>query len=292
MDKPRPIRIPVPGVRGRIGLGRAVRRLTTALGVRPCAPCAARAQRLDRRVELVPLRPPPRAAPVVSCLCVTEGRAAFMPWLLWSYDRQSYPERELVIVDSSPEPWHSERSDVRVLTAPLGTNIATKRNQALAAARGDIVAWFDDDDWQHPSRLEWLVRALETGPPIVGVSSAWFIDLGAARAERFQSGGRLLFNGAGFRTDVARSAAFDPRVQRGSDTLWLRGLALRKHSARLIDPLVASMWLCHAGNISNPAERRRCVTPLEQVASSLEPHAWADTEHQLAALRARLARRP
>ena len=39
----------------------------------------------------------------VSCLCVTEGRAAFMPWLLWCFDRQTWPHREFVIIDSSLE---------------------------------------------------------------------------------------------------------------------------------------------------------------------------------------------
>lgn len=43
--------------------------------------------------------------PLVSCLCVTEDRAAFMPWLFWNYDRQSYARRELVIVDSSTIPF-------------------------------------------------------------------------------------------------------------------------------------------------------------------------------------------
>ncbi len=60
-------------------------------------------------------------APTVSCLCVTEGRSAFMPWLLWCYDRQSWPRRELVIVDSSHQPLHvPNRGDVRVVTAPRG----------------------------------------------------------------------------------------------------------------------------------------------------------------------------
>jgi hypothetical protein len=43
---------------------------------------------------------------LASCLCVTEGRTAFMPWLLWCFDRQVSPRRELVIVDSSEQPLH------------------------------------------------------------------------------------------------------------------------------------------------------------------------------------------
>jgi hypothetical protein len=90
--------------------------------------------------------------PLISCICVTENRPAFMPWLLWNFDRQRWPDRrcrskrELVIVDSSPEPFRAAgRDDVRVVTAPPGTGVARKRNLGLQEARGEIVAWFDDD---------------------------------------------------------------------------------------------------------------------------------------------------
>ncbi|MGC4067365.1 MAG: glycosyltransferase family A protein [Polyangiaceae bacterium] len=116
--------------------------------------------------------------PLVSCLCVTERRAAFMPWLLWGFERQTYEHRELVIVDSSPEPLSISRANVRVLAAPPGSNVPTKRNLALDAARGDYIAWFDDDDWQHPERLERLVESLREDHVIVGSSRSWFVDSG------------------------------------------------------------------------------------------------------------------
>ncbi|HEX9297817.1 MAG TPA: hypothetical protein VF881_18380 [Polyangiaceae bacterium] len=53
---PRPIRIPAPGLRRSIGLGQAIKHLTTALGVRPCGGCGQRAISLDRRVVLTPMR--------------------------------------------------------------------------------------------------------------------------------------------------------------------------------------------------------------------------------------------
>src|SRR5207249_7253909 len=34
-------------------------------------------------------------APLVSCLCVTEDRPAFVDWLLWNFDKQDYANREL-----------------------------------------------------------------------------------------------------------------------------------------------------------------------------------------------------
>ena len=98
--------------------------------------------------------------PTVSCLCVTENRPAFMPWLLWGYDRQSWARRELVVVDSSAVPLEAAgRDDVRVIAAPPGTGVAAKRNLAVQEARGEILTWFDDDDWQHPDKVAWLAGA-------------------------------------------------------------------------------------------------------------------------------------
>ena len=57
MKIPRPIRIQVPGVRRVVGLGQAVKRVTTSLGIRPCGGCQRRARALDRFVVLAPPRP-------------------------------------------------------------------------------------------------------------------------------------------------------------------------------------------------------------------------------------------
>ncbi|HEY7375566.1 MAG TPA: hypothetical protein VIF57_25640 [Polyangia bacterium] len=47
----------MPGVRRVVGLGQAVKRVTTSLGIRPCGGCQRRARALDRFVVLVPPRP-------------------------------------------------------------------------------------------------------------------------------------------------------------------------------------------------------------------------------------------
>jgi hypothetical protein len=44
------------------------------------------------------------SSPLFSCLCVTEKRTPFLPWLLWNFDKQTWVNKELVIIDSSPEP--------------------------------------------------------------------------------------------------------------------------------------------------------------------------------------------
>ncbi len=144
--------------------------------------------------------------PLVSCLCVTEGRAAFIPWLLWCFDRQTWPHRELLIVDSSEHPFVSARDDVRVVTLSRGTAVARKRNVAIQEARGDLTAWFDDDDWQHPQKLASHIDALSNGAAYAGSSSSWFVDLHRSRCEAYKAAhGYVLFNGAGFRREAVSS---------------------------------------------------------------------------------------
>src|SRR5689334_3695599 len=138
-------------------------------------------------------QPPSQSAPLISCLCVTERRQEFMPWLLWCYDRQSWPRRELLILDSSPRPFQvAGQEDVRVITVPEGTNVPHKRNLALRHASGEFVAWFDDDDWQHPDRLTLLMAALRGGALWAGMSSAWFVDLATRRCQFYTGYNRHL----------------------------------------------------------------------------------------------------
>ena len=53
---PRPIRIPLPAIQREVGLGQAVKRVTTALGIRPCSSCAQRARALDQRLVFSAMR--------------------------------------------------------------------------------------------------------------------------------------------------------------------------------------------------------------------------------------------
>ena len=235
----------------------------------------------------------PLQDPLVSCLCVTEDRAAFMPWLLWNFDRQTWAGRELVIVDSSARPFVSKRSDIRVVHCPIGTSVVEKRNRALAEAQGQIATWFDDDDWQHPEKLILLVRALGDGAAFAGPREAWFADLGTLRSAGYTAPRRQpIFNGSGFCTDLARRERFPTEVKKASDTRWMRALQRRfpGHSAGIGTPTF--FWLCHDRNLSNPAHRRRFDRPPRAIAERVGAAAWGDTDAALGALRNRLAGAP
>lgn len=56
----KPIQIPVPFLTTPTPLGQAISRVTSAVGIKPCAECRKRAERLNQRVTFVPIPPAPK----------------------------------------------------------------------------------------------------------------------------------------------------------------------------------------------------------------------------------------
>jgi glycosyltransferase involved in cell wall biosynthesis len=106
-------------------------------------------------------------APLVSVVLATRDRPRLLPLALEWYRRQTYPNRELVVVDDGED--HPvaaaavERLGGRVLRLEEVTPLGTKLNLGCEAARGPICAKLDDDDWYAPRYLETMVAGLR-GP--------------------------------------------------------------------------------------------------------------------------------
>jgi glycosyltransferase involved in cell wall biosynthesis len=232
----------------------------------------------------------PTSPGLVSCLCVTEDRTAFMPWLLWCFARQSWTSKELVVVDSSAHPTELAPTDVRIIRVPHGTGVAEKRNMAMDHARGEFLAWFDDDDWQHPDRLRQLVSQMASDAVFVGPDTAWFMDIVERRCRRYRCADGPIFNGALFRSETARTVRFDAARVRASDTTWMLQLRDRcPRGWRILADERLFFWLCHDGNLSNRRQRQSFDRPHAALRSLLTEDAWGDTDAQLERLRARLA---
>lgn len=108
--------------------------------------------------------------PRVSCVMVTADRRAIARRAVGCFLRQSFANRELVIVDDGDEDYAPILSEVpadrlRYLRVPkdAANTLGMLRNLSLEAARGEFVAQWDDDDWYHPDRLSRQVAALESG---------------------------------------------------------------------------------------------------------------------------------
>jgi glycosyltransferase involved in cell wall biosynthesis len=104
---------------------------------------------------------------LVSCLTVTKERLDLLPRAVTCFQQQSYPDRELIIVndaeDGTKEYVASLRDEriVYVRVEQRGLRLGEQRNLALAHARGAYVAQWDDDDWYHLDRIAAQVTVLE-----------------------------------------------------------------------------------------------------------------------------------
>jgi O-antigen biosynthesis protein len=134
--------------------------------------CADFAPAATTRVHL-PLPPPvtvteraarPSDLPLISCIMPTRGRPSFVAQAITYFRRQDYPRRELVIVydDEADLPAGIDDHNIRTIRATQAS-VGGKRNEGVRAARGEIIAHWDDDDWYAAQRLSRQVLPIVQG---------------------------------------------------------------------------------------------------------------------------------
>lgn len=102
------------------------------------------------------------STPPVSVILTTRDRPRFLQIALRCYQHQTYPNRELIVVDDGTESPADEDQVAavggRLIRVPPGTTIGAKLNTGAEAARGVLCQKMDDDDWYAPKFLETLVE--------------------------------------------------------------------------------------------------------------------------------------
>ena len=115
------------------------------------------------RALLSPTKPTPEpiSMPLISCIMPTHNRRAFLPLTLACFDQQTYPNKELIVIDDGSDAVGDlleSHPRVRYKRIPRRLRLGAKRNLACELAQGDLIAHWDDDDWYAPDRL---LRQLE-----------------------------------------------------------------------------------------------------------------------------------
>jgi glycosyltransferase involved in cell wall biosynthesis len=123
----------------------------------------------------------PPSLPLVSCIMPTRERRDWMHQAIAYFERQDYPNRELIIVQDGADDYGNDLPcDPRIRHVHIGkqVHIGAKRNRACELARGAIIAHWDDDDWYSPDRLTTQIAPLLTGAAdITGLTATTFFDL-------------------------------------------------------------------------------------------------------------------
>ncbi len=206
--------------------------------------------------------------PVVSVVIPTYKHAEYVLATLESVFAQTFTSYEVIVVnDGSPDDTAAklrplaDAGRIRYFEQPNAGQSAA-RNRGLAEARGEFVAFLDDDDLWPPEKLSWQVAALREDQR-AGVVYGQKFELGGdeqpspgddapvgdvfarfAVAGWIQSPGQTLIR----REVLSGSGGFDPAIWGTDDwDLWLR---LARKTRFCYRPLPALYYRRHATNAS------------------------------------------
>ena len=127
-------------------------------------------------------------APKVSLIITTYNRARLLPRAVNSVLSQTYDDYEIIIVDdcstdSTPEVIRSfTDSRIHSFRHKVNRGLSATRNTGIANARGEYIAFLDDDDECTPNRLADQVSILDSRPNI-GMVYGWVEEINDATGE-------------------------------------------------------------------------------------------------------------
>ena len=212
---------------------------------------------------------------MISVIMLTYNRENLVSQAIESILAQTCRNFEFIIVDNGStdrsgqiaDEYAARDSRIRVIHRKRG-NIGSGRNAGLDAARGEYIAFIDDDDWAEPDFLEFLLNLMEADQAdvaICGTSDKTFDEkkcmtakealIELMRRTRYNTG----FPTKLFRTDLFHSIRFQREQEFDDIGLMYRLLADAKRV--VYHGLPKYHVLRHPGNHSSWTTNHRLLTP-------------------------------
>jgi glycosyltransferase involved in cell wall biosynthesis len=216
-------------------------------------------ERIQQIIQAGTPASPPRSQPLLSCIMPTYNRRPFIPLALQRFREQSYPNRELIIVDDGSDAIGdlvTHEPAVRYIRLERRTTIGGKRNVACAEARGELIAHWDDDDWYSRDRLTRQAAPILRGEAdVTGLENRFVLQMPLGRfwttnRQLHRSmfvcdvhGGTLVF-----RRSIWTAGVRYPEINLAEDAAFVRDAVRRGKKLARIDNDGAFVYVRHQRN--------------------------------------------
>lgn len=141
--------------------------------------------------------------PLVSCILATRNRPLFLSQAIKYFLRQTYPNKELIIIDDSEASAAAlvpDNAAITYIKLEAQLTLGSKLNLGIDAASGQIIQKLDDDDYYHHAFLQTTIQALLGRDPEHSIVSldCFLVLIAATGALKFSghgwcAGGTLCF---------------------------------------------------------------------------------------------------
>ncbi len=156
--------------------------------------------------------------PLISVIIATHNRATLLPRAVRSIYAQTYQHIEVIVIDdASTDETQAVIASLRTEFPSLVTlkndtnlgNVGTK-NLGIRTARGEYIAFLDDDDEYEPGKLEkQLALLLETSEKCASCAMRWVEDGRTVKTTLARSPGISFENGGAISTWLIHRSVFD-----------------------------------------------------------------------------------
>ena len=114
---------------------------------------------------------------MISCIISTYNRPDRLKKAIASIQAQSYKDWELIVVHDEPGKDTTDGNIAHYYIAHFGSDTRPK-NEGIKYAKGEYIAFLDDDNTWRPDHLQVLLKSIESKPNIdVVYGDRWLIDL-------------------------------------------------------------------------------------------------------------------
>ena len=206
--------------------------------------------------------------PFVSVCMPTYNRRPFIPYIIKSFEQQTYPREkmELIIIDDGKdkiEDLVKHLPYVKYFKYEKKMTLGKKRNLSHKQAKGDVILYMDDDDYYPPERVEHAVDTLHKKPKALCVGSSqlyiYFNDM--KKMYSFGPYGPRHSTAAtfAFRKELLNKTSFSDTASLAEEKAFLKDYTI---PFAQLDPMKTILVFAHEQNTFDKRELLKNPSPL------------------------------